>query len=485
MKFFPTRTTFLQIGSLTVQWYAIFIVCGALLAYYFTKKNLKDYRNIDTNDFFDNFFVTTLWCGIIGARLWYCVFNNFSYYFSNPLNIIRIWDGGLAFHGGFVFGVLGAFLICKKNNVSFIKVSDSLVPTVLLAQAVGRWGNFVNKECHGVLVDESYFDGILFFLKDGMYIDGNYYVPLFFYESVLCFVGFILINFVLRKTSTKRGELSGAYLIWYGVVRFFIESGRTDSLFIGSLKTAQVTSIIFVIFGLLLYFGFYDKLFYKKPTIVFDLDGTLQDSTPSIIEAYKKTFEKYGNVDDFTIDRQVEVLGPPIADMFKKYFPDENNEELCAYYREINAEELRKTLVLMPNALEVLKTLKDDGYRLAILTTRMRKSVLDCLSICGLKEDLFDVLICYDDVQRTKPDPEGLFLITNKYKLNGDDLIMVGDSVADVLAGKSYGAYTIAYLSNDLKKKEVLEKEPNRSIDDLKEILDIVKEKHYFTYNLR
>ncbi len=484
MKFFPTRTTFLQIGSLTIQWYAIFIVSGALLAYYFTKKNLREYKNIDRNDFFDNFFVITLWSGVIGARLWYCVFNNFSYYFSNPINIIRIWDGGLAFHGGFVFGVLCAYLLCKKENVSFIKLSDALVPTVLLAQAIGRWGNFVNKECHGAQVDESYFDGILSFLKSGMCINGNYYVPLFFYESLLCFVGFIIINFVLRKTSTKRGELSGAYLIWYGVSRFFIESGRTDSLFIGSLKTAQVTSIVFVVVGLLLYFGIYDKLFYKRPTIVFDLDGTISNSTPAIIKAYEETFRKYGNVDDFTIERQAEVLGPPIMEMFKKYFPNEDNDKLCAYYRKVNAEELKNTLKPMPYALDVLKALKDDGYKLALLTTRMRNSTEYCLKLCGL-EDIFDVLVCYDDVSKTKPDPEGFYLITRKYKLNSDDVIMVGDSTADMLAGKNFGAYTIAYLSNDMKKKEVLDTKPNRSIEDLRDVLDIVKEKHYFTYNLK
>ena len=254
MHFFPSRTTFLSIGSLTIQWYAILIVTGAFLAYYFAKRNLKQYRNIDVNDFFDTVFVVMLWAGIIGARLWYCAFNNFSYYFSNPVNIIRIWDGGLAFHGGFIFGLIAVVLMCKKHNVSFIKVADAIAPTVLLAQGIGRWGNFVNQECHGIEVDESYFNGILFFLKDGMHINGHYYVPLFFYESVLCILGFILINFVLRRTYDKRGQLTGAYLIWYGIVRFFIEAGRTDSLYIGSLKTAQITSIVFVILGILLYF---------------------------------------------------------------------------------------------------------------------------------------------------------------------------------------------------------------------------------------
>ncbi len=483
MKFFPSRTTFLSIGNLTIQWYAILIVSGAFLAYYFAKKNLKEYRNIDVNDFFDNAFIIMLWVGIIGARLWYCVFNNASYYFSNPISIIRIWDGGLAFHGGFIFGALALLIMCKRQNVSFIKLADCVMPTVLLAQGIGRWGNFVNQECHGVEVSEEYFNGILFFLKDGMHIDGKYYVPLFFYESLFCIIGFILINFILRKTYSKRGQLSGAYLIWYGVVRFFIEKGRTDSLFMGSLKTAQVTSIVFVIIGFLLYFGFYDRLFYKKPTIVFDLDGTLQDSTPAIISSFKATFRKYGNEDDFTLERQKEVLGPPIYDMFKKYFPNLDTNELCDYYREANKKELEKSLKPMDNALEVVKSLKEDGYKLAILTTRMRESTMQCLNICGFNIEDFEVIICFEDVKNTKPDPEGLFKIVKKHKLNGDDLIMVGDSKADVLAGSSFGGYTVAYLSHEGKKDELIALKPNKTINNLNELLDIIKEDHYFTYN--
>lgn len=482
MQFFPNPTTFLAIGKITIQWYALFIVTGALLAYYFAKKNLKSYRNIDINDFFDNLFISVLWSGIIGARLWYCLFNNFSYYFHDPVNIIRIWDGGLAFHGGFIFGLITAFIICEKNNVSFIKVSDAIVPTILLAQALGRWGNFVNKECHGKEVSESFYNGILFFLKDGMYINGHYYFPSFFFESLFCLIGFILINFFLRKTYIKRGQLTAAYLIWYGIVRFFIESGRTDSLFIGSLKTAQLTSIIFIICGFLLYFGLYDRLFYKKPTIVFDLDGTLQDSADSIIKAYKAVFKKYGNEKDFTPDKQVEVLGPPLNKMFKKYFPNLNSEELSDYYRKVNAEELKKTLKPMPNAIDLLKKLKEEGYKVAIFTSRMRASSEECIKQCGF-EGLYDALVCLDDVKLHKPDPEGLFIITRKYKLNSADIIMVGDSVADILAGEAFGAYTVAYINNEVKAKDLKALKPNSCIENLIDLLTILNKKHYFTYN--
>ena len=486
MEFFPSRTTFLKIGSLSIQWYAVLILTGAFVAYYFSKKNLKEYKNIDVNGFFDDVFIYMLWGGIIGARLWFCVFNNFDYYISNPLQIIRIWDGGVAFHGAFAGGALTAYFYCRKKNVSFIKFLDCVLPTVLFAQAMGRWGNFINKECHGIEVGPEYFDGLLSFLKEGMHIDGTYYVPLFFYESMLCLLGFVLINFFLRKTQRKRGQLTGAYLIWYGIVRFFIEASRTDSLYVGTLKTAQVTSIAFVIAGLLLFFGIYDKLFNKKkPTIVFDLDGTLQDSTPAIIESFRATFEKYGNVEDFTHEREIEVLGPPIKEMFMKFMPDQDPDELCKYYRSVNAQKLRETLEPMKNAVEVTRALKAQGHSLGIYTTRNLESVKECLKLCGFDDGVFDAIIGLNDVEHTKPDPEGLFKIINNYKLNSSDVIMVGDSTADVGAGNAYGAYTIAYSVIDEKRAGIEASKPNRIITDLNEILDIIKEDHYFTYNLK
>lgn len=486
MSFFPSRTTFLQIGNLTIQWYAVLIVGGAFLAYYFAKKNLKEYRNIDVNDFFDDTFIVMLWVGVIGARLWYCVFNDFSFYFSNPVNIIRIWDGGLAIHGGLIFGALAVLFMCKKHNVPFIKVADSIFPTVLLAQGIGRWGNYINQECHGGVVSEDYFNGILSFLKEGMHINGIYYEPLFFYESLLCILGFILINFLLKKTAEKRGQLTGAYLIWYGVVRFFIEGRRTDSLYMGTLKTAQVTSIIFVIVGLALYFGMYDKVFKpKKPTIVFDVDGTIQDSTPAIWASYIDTYKHFGyDPKDFTDEIKAYVLGPALKETFEKLLPNENADKCCEYFRQVNLEELHKTLKPMPHATEVLQTLKDEGYHMAVLTTRGKDSLAECLKICGF-ENFFDAVIRLEDVKNVKPDPEGLFILKDKYKMNSADVIMVGDSVADVKAGDAFGAYTIAYLSNEGKKAKLIASNPNRQISDLNEILDIVKEKHYFTYNLK
>ena len=260
-KFFDNYSFLkITIGTLTldIRWYAFLIMLGALGTYFVSKHDFKKAKYTD-KDFFDSLFVYTLWVGVIGARLWFCLFYDLSYYLANPLEIFAIWNGGLAIQGGLVFGALFAYLYSKKNHYPFMKILDIILPNVLIGQAFGRWGNFVNKECHGGEVDVSYFEGILSFLKEGMYINGHYYEPLFFYESMLCLLGFILIHFILKKKQNRRGDLAYCYLMWYGVIRFFIEDRRTDSLYLGNIKMAQLTSILFILIGILGYLGLFFK----------------------------------------------------------------------------------------------------------------------------------------------------------------------------------------------------------------------------------
>lgn len=486
MGFFTDRTTFLNLGPISIKWYAVLILTGALLAYYFAKKNLDTYKNINVNDFIDDAFIIMVIAGVIGARLWFCVFYDLDYYLSNPAAIFRIWDGGLAIHGTLIFAGIAMYFFCKKKNVSFIKFLDAILPCVFLGQAFGRWGNFINQECFGNLVDESYFDGILFFLKDGMHINGNYYEPMFFYESMLCLLGFIVINFILRKFQNKRGDLAWAYLMWYGVIRFFIEGHRTDSLFIGNLKTAQVTSIIFIVVGILGFIGIFDKYLFKKkkPTLLFDFDGTVVDSEKNILLTYTELFRRHDKVENFTTERQAEVLGPGLFEMFAKFFPNEDAKALFKEYQEIFNSMLRENLVIMPHAEEVLTEFKNQGYNIGLVTTRSKDSTLFCLDVCGLGH-LFDDMICMDDVKELKPSAEAYIKIVDKNKWNKDDVVVIGDSSADVKGGKNYGAYTICFLRNPMKIERLKALKADKYIEDLNEIPAILAEKHYFTYNGR
>lgn len=247
------NSTFINIGNISITWYSIFILSGVLLATFIVTKEANK-NNIPTS------FVTNLvfWCvfyGIIGARIYYVLFN-LDYYAINPVEIIKIWNGGLAIHGGLIAGLITFIIYCKKYEVNTLKMLDISVPALMLAQAVGRWGNFFNSEAHGGVVSRVFLENLHIpsFIIKGMYINGNYYHPTFFYESLFCFIGFFVLIGIRSLKNTKLGTTTSIYLIWYGVLRFFIESLRTDSLMLSSIKMAQLVSILMIIAGIILLF---------------------------------------------------------------------------------------------------------------------------------------------------------------------------------------------------------------------------------------
>ncbi len=482
MAFFPSRKIFFEIGSLHITWYAVLIITGALIAYFLSSRNLKKLKYPPF--YIDDIFVNVLWTGIVGARLWFCVFYDLGYYLASPLEIIAVWDGGLAIQGGFIAAVVYSYFYCKRKGLDFLRIADQIVPNVLLAQAIGRWGNFVNQECYGFEVTPSYYDGILSFIKDGMHINGTYYEPMFLYESVLCVIGFVLIVFVLKRFQNKRGDLVWAYLMWYGMVRFFIEGHRLDALMIGPLRMAQVTSIIYLLVGLLGFFGVIDKFIKKsKPTIIFDLDGTLLDTQTGIIETYRYLFTKYDRRELFTKEVELEVLGPALQDMFKKYFSDIDQDKLLQEYRNYNKQIFKERNKPMNHAESTLKALKDEGYHIGIVSTKYKETVLSNLETFELDKYVDDIVGC-GDVEKQKPDPEGLNKILIQNCWTRDQLIYVGDSVTDIEAGKNVGAYTIGFIFNPERMEMLKEAKANAYIDDLSKILDIVKENHNFTSDL-
>lgn len=482
IKFLPDAYTLLsfKIGTLNldIRWYAFLIMLGALITYLVSKNDFKRAKYNDM-DFFDSLFVYTLWFGIVGARLWFCIFFNFSYYISHPIDIIKVWDGGLAIQGGLIAGAIFAYIYSRVNKYPFMKILDIILPNVLIGQAFGRWGNFINKECHGGEVSADYFNGVLAFFKDGMYINGHYYEPLFFYESMLCLFGILLIHFILKKRQNRRGDLAYCYLMWYGVVRFFIEARRTDSLYIGNIKMAQLTSIVFVIIGILGYLGMFFKFTNKKkPTVVFDFDGTLIDTSASIREAYRECFKVYSDESKFSDEVKDEIIGPALKDLFPKYFPDYDYDTLYNTYRnkQIEVDHLNQPV---ENAYEILEYLHNNDYKIGIISTRTKEGIIELLDKYHMSEFVDD--ICgLNDVANLKPNPEGLINMVNKNKWN-KDVVMIGDTLMDMGCGNNYGAYTVAYL-NSINKSVLFDKANDR-IDDLLSLKDILKEDISFTYN--
>lgn len=242
----------ISLGPISISWYSIFILLGIFFAGIIINKEAKK-SNIPTA------FITNLifWCvifGIVGARIYYVLFN-LDYYKAYPMEIIKVWNGGLAIHGGLIAGVITLILYCRKYNVNILKMMDIATPGVILAQAFGRWGNFFNSEAHGSIVTRGFLESLHLpeFIIDGMYIDGNYYHPTFLYESILCLIGFFILLGIRSIKGTKLGNTTAVYLIWYGVIRFFIESLRTDSLMLGNIKVAQLVSIVMVIIGVVMF----------------------------------------------------------------------------------------------------------------------------------------------------------------------------------------------------------------------------------------
>ena len=351
----------------------------------------------------------------------------------------------------------------------------------MLAQAIGRWGNFFNRECHGGEVSEEYFNGVLFFLKDGMYIKGHYYEPLFFYESMLCLLGYFLIWHVLRKHQNKRGDLAYAYLMWYGVIRFFIEGRRTDSLYLGNFKMAQLTSLVFLVLGLIGYLNGFEKIIKKrKPTLIFDFDGTLIDTREGIWEAYRALFRKYSDESLFTDEIRDEVIGPALKELFPKYFPGYDYDTLYADYRARQLEVSKVTNHPTLHADETLKKLHDEGYTIGIISSRKKAGIEEILDDFDLRPYV-DGICGVDCVEHVKPDPEGIFDLVNNNRWYRE-VVMIGDSMMDIECGKNYGAFTVAFILDE-NRSEQLSEAANRTIYDMAQLEDIIKESTAFTYN--
>lgn len=234
-----------------IRWYSLFILIGAGLAYLLITLEAKRFKI--KKDFIFNIFFWALIIGIIGARLYYVLFN-WSYFKSHINEIWAIWQGGLAIHGGIILGIVTVWLYSLKHKFRPIRFLDMAAPAVIIAQAIGRWGNFANGEAYGAATTLNHLKSLNIpqFIINGMYINETYYTPTFLYESLWCLIGFIIILVLRRRKFAKVGDATAIYLIWYSIGRFFIEASRTDSLMFLNFKVAQLVSITLIIIGIII-----------------------------------------------------------------------------------------------------------------------------------------------------------------------------------------------------------------------------------------
>lgn len=241
----PLNPVAIDLGFTQIYWYGLIIGFGAFLGYILA--NREAIRRGLPKDLFGDLLLYAIPIAILSARLYYVIFK-WDHYSQHPGKILAIWEGGLAIHGGLIGAIITGYIFAKKRGVSFWKLADIAAPSILLGQAIGRWGNFMNQEAHGGPVDPEFLQSLFIppFIINQMYIDGVYYHPTFLYESVWSLVGVALLIYA-RRLNFRRGELFLSYVIWYSVGRFFIEGMRTDSLYIiGTLRTAQVISILLI-----------------------------------------------------------------------------------------------------------------------------------------------------------------------------------------------------------------------------------------------
>lgn len=251
----PLSRVFLQFGPFTLYWYAVFMMSGLTLGVYLA---IHEGKKMGINpEFFWDLVLYGFPISILGARLYYVIFN-WDFFSQHPERIIRIWEGGLAIHGSLIVAFIFGWFFSKRHKLMPWLIADIAGVSYLIAQAIGRWGNFMNQEAHGGIVPGDSLDGQREFLQalfipefviNNMYISDAYYHPAFLYESIWNLIGFLIAVLILRKVRHLLvGELAAFYAIWYSVGRFFVEGIRTDSLMLtDSIKVAQLISIVTVV----------------------------------------------------------------------------------------------------------------------------------------------------------------------------------------------------------------------------------------------
>ncbi len=242
MEFEINRVAF-HIFSKPIYYYALIILTGFLLGLLFVSLTCKK-RGISSDTVIDVAFWGLLF-GIIGARLYYCIFDG-DILKNGFLEIFKIWEGGLAIYGGIIGALISTVVYCKKHKLPVLRVCDVCAPGLLIGQAIGRWGNFVNAEVFGRETQSLLRMSINF--KPGVH-------PLFLYESLWNVLGFILIV-IFRDRKKADGQVFFFYTLWYGIGRLFLEGMRQSEYILwlieGKVGISQIVALICIILSLIL-----------------------------------------------------------------------------------------------------------------------------------------------------------------------------------------------------------------------------------------
>ena len=489
-----------KIFGVDVYWYALWIMLGVGVALF---HGIREGRKLGiSSDFIFTGIIFILPLSILGARIWYVLFNldEFSSFWA-ALSLRGGWSG-LGIQGGVLTAVISVIIYCRISKVSLYKAFDILAPGFLIGQIFGRWGNFCNHELYGPLVENVDMMRIFLprFIVDNMYINAEsvnnnisgYYQPMFLYESMLNLTG-LIIYFVLRRKWDKvnSGDGLGFYLVWYGMARTITESFRFEGevLLIGPIRVSILMSVIFMVTGVLfLVFkrlygpkkGYQEVVDYVKANrieaVLFDWDGTLLDSKPLIDESFYYVFQKYFPDHELTVEELDTFFGPSLEETFSKFTHDkELIKELISCYREFNIANHDEMVKLFPGVKDVVKYLHKHNIKLGVVSSKRRDVLEQGINLFNLGQ-YFDVIISGDDVTKTKPDPEGI--LKAKEALGLSKVLYVGDSVGDIKAGKYANCKTCAviYDLEGIRNAELVDAEPDKVIYKFYDLVKYVGE---------
>jgi len=246
----PASPLIFSIGSFELRWYSVCILIGILLGEFMALRRAK--KHSIKEDYIYDLTLYGVIFGIIGARIFHVLYY-YQHYFANISEIPKVWEGGLAIHGGILFGVITIYIYTKIKKLSFLKILDIFVPSLLIGQIIGRFGNYFNQEAFGTPTS----------LPWGIYISPEKrpmefaqfasFHPTFLYEGLWNALTLLFILYIEKKHTKRKGMVVGLYLICYGIGRSLIEYIRLDATFLGPLRFVHWISIILVIIGTILF----------------------------------------------------------------------------------------------------------------------------------------------------------------------------------------------------------------------------------------
>lgn len=241
----------------TIKFYGILIVCGALFPLAITDHMF--YKKYGAHNLADSLFIFAFLMGVVGARLWFCLVLEPEWYLAHPVDILKITNGGMAIQGGALLGIIAgvSFVLIFRKYIDIRYAMDVAIPTILIAQCVGRWGNFFNQEVYGAALGTDALGFLPTIIRNNMFINGEYRVPLFLIEGAINLAGYFIIRYVCGKAlkcHTGLGYQASLYLVWYGLVRVIMEPLRNSSF---EYNQSYITAFVMMGAGVVLFVMFF------------------------------------------------------------------------------------------------------------------------------------------------------------------------------------------------------------------------------------